>query len=269
MAALPYMQLYVADYLADTMHLSTEEHGAYLLLIFNYWQTGKPIPVSRLAGIARLSNERWTAVERSLNEFFNERDGVWIHERIERDLAGVHEAQQQRSAAGKASAQARKDRANAWNEGLGNGRSTVVELALSTRSTNKDTDKDQKLTPLSPPLRKKSAHSRDPASHDPRPGAVAPPKRKARLPDPFHLTGQMRQWAAERVPAVDLSLETERFVNYYRGHGKTMADWPATWRNWVLKAQGDANRHATGPARGPPTPSPDFDDTTWAAEDIL
>lgn len=93
MAALPYMQLYVADYLADTMHLTTEEHGAYLLLIFNYWQTGKPIPVSRLARIARLSNERWTDVERSLNEFFNERSGEWVHDRIERDLEAVHATQ--------------------------------------------------------------------------------------------------------------------------------------------------------------------------------
>ncbi|WP_438379104.1 DUF1376 domain-containing protein, partial [Escherichia coli] len=55
MAALPYMQLYIADYLADTMHLSAEEHGAYLLLMFNYWQTGKPIPKNRLAKIARLN----------------------------------------------------------------------------------------------------------------------------------------------------------------------------------------------------------------------
>ncbi|EDR3747109.1 DUF1376 domain-containing protein, partial [Salmonella enterica] len=55
MAALPYMQLYIADYLADTMHLSAEEHGAYLLLMFNYWQTGRAIPKSRLAKIARVT----------------------------------------------------------------------------------------------------------------------------------------------------------------------------------------------------------------------
>ncbi|EBU7151572.1 hypothetical protein DKU94_23725, partial [Salmonella enterica subsp. enterica serovar Typhimurium] len=56
MATLPYMQLYIADYLADTMHLSAEEHGAYLLLMFNYWQTGRAIPKSRLAKIARISS---------------------------------------------------------------------------------------------------------------------------------------------------------------------------------------------------------------------
>ncbi|MDF3789060.1 DUF1376 domain-containing protein, partial [Enterobacter hormaechei] len=59
MAALPYMQLYIADYLADTMHLSTEEHGAYLLLMFNYWQTGGPIPKNPLYTIAQLSSDRW------------------------------------------------------------------------------------------------------------------------------------------------------------------------------------------------------------------
>ena len=92
MAALPYMQFHIAEYLADTSHLSTEEHGAYLLLIFNYWQRGKPLDNSngRLANVARLSNERWTNVERSLREFFAIKEDIWTHHRIERDLAAVN-----------------------------------------------------------------------------------------------------------------------------------------------------------------------------------
>lgn len=92
MAALPYIQLYVADYLGDTYYLTTEEHGAYLLLIMTYWQSGKPIHKSRLARAARMTNERWTDVERTLNEFFVEdENGYWVHERIEEDLKRVAE----------------------------------------------------------------------------------------------------------------------------------------------------------------------------------
>ncbi|WP_254309082.1 YdaU family protein [Rahnella aceris] len=142
MAALPYMQLYVTDYLADTPHLSTEEHGAYLLLIFNYWQTGKPLPKTRLAGIARLSNERWTEVERSLNEFFLDTGSEWIHERIERDLVAVKGAQTQRSDAGKKSAAKRAQEKRLKEQMDNNGRSTTVQRHFNDRSTNKDTDKD-------------------------------------------------------------------------------------------------------------------------------
>ncbi|WP_227819134.1 DUF1376 domain-containing protein [Raoultella ornithinolytica] len=89
MAALPYMQLYIADYLADTMHLSTEEHGAYLLLMFNYWQTGRAIPKSRLAKIARVSDDRWKELEPVIKEFFEEENESWVHLRIERDIENV------------------------------------------------------------------------------------------------------------------------------------------------------------------------------------
>jgi len=107
MAALPYMQLYVADYLADTAHLTTEEHGAYLLLLFSYWQTGKPLRADRLASVARLSNERWTDVERTLKEFFHVKSGEWTHFRVEADLEKVGGKWKKNSDAGKASAKAR------------------------------------------------------------------------------------------------------------------------------------------------------------------
>lgn len=149
MAALPYMQLYIADYLADTMHLSTEEHGAYLLLMFNYWQTGRPIPKNRLAKIARLSNDRWIAVESSLKEFFNDNGTEWSQERIERDLEAVKTSISQKSAAGKASAEARKAKKSTNDQRNGNGCSTGVNPPLEQNnngnSTNKDPDTDTDL----------------------------------------------------------------------------------------------------------------------------
>lgn len=143
MAALPYMQFYVADYLADTAHLSTEEHGAYLLLIFNYWQTGKPIPKNRLHRIARMPDERWSDAESSLSEFFRDNGSEWIHERIEADLAAAREAQAQRAAAGKASAEARKAAKRDLLKRERNGRSTGVQRDESGPSTNKEQNRTE------------------------------------------------------------------------------------------------------------------------------
>ncbi|WP_434642128.1 DUF1376 domain-containing protein [Klebsiella sp. I138] len=149
MAALPYMQLYIADYLADTMHLSTEEHGAYLLLMFNYWQTGRSIPKSRLSKIARLSNDRWSSVESSLKEFFNDTGTDWVHERIERDLEMVRSSVRQKSDAGKASAKARKAKKSTTEQREGNDRSTGVDNPFEQdgngNPTNKDPDIDTDL----------------------------------------------------------------------------------------------------------------------------
>lgn len=171
MAALPYMQLYIADYLADTMHLSAEEHGAYLLLMFNYWQTGKPIPKNRLAKIARLTNERWADVEPSLQEFFCDNGEVWVHLRIEEDLASVREKLTKKSAAGKASVQARRSRKEADVQtkqernltGVQTDVEVVFEHDVNTKATNKDTDKDLKTDPpLNPPRGNRGVKKFDP-----------------------------------------------------------------------------------------------------------
>lgn len=81
----PWMPLYVADYLADTGHLTTAEHGAYLLLIMHYWKNGGlPDDDGKLARIARCSLRDWLGMRQTLSEFFGE---GWTHGRIEREIA--------------------------------------------------------------------------------------------------------------------------------------------------------------------------------------
>lgn len=146
MASLPYIQLNIPDYLADTMHLTTEEHGAYLLLIMNYWQRGKPLDNSngRLASVARLSNDRWISVEVSLKEFFNVDGDIWSHKRLDADLATVAKKLKNASAAGKASAEARRKASkNKGSERPLNDRSHSVEQKSNQEEKEKEKEKEK------------------------------------------------------------------------------------------------------------------------------
>ena len=152
MASFPYIQLYPADYLADTQHLNTLEHGAYLLLIMNYWQTGKPLPDddSRLAMIVKLSLKDWKKIRPVIAKFFDIKEGIWIHYRIEADLEKVKEKSIKASNAGKESAKKRiNEKLNSikqttYNEAEVNGRSTSVENNFNERTTDVPTERQQK-----------------------------------------------------------------------------------------------------------------------------
>ncbi|WP_164486339.1 DUF1376 domain-containing protein [Pseudomonas synxantha] len=157
MAALPYMQLYVADYLADTAHLTTEEHGAYLLLLFSYWQTGKPLRIDRLSTVARVSNERWPSVAETLVEFFNASATHWTHFRVEADLEAVNSKSTKASAAGKASAKARFEKKQREANANPANVETSVDDPLQRNGNHTDTDTD---TDIPPPLAQDAFDSR-------------------------------------------------------------------------------------------------------------
>ena len=104
------MPIYIGKYLADTLHLSRDQHGGYLLLIFAYWRLGRPLPDddAQLAAIVKASPREWKKSLRPiLQPFFTVSDGLWRHKRIDIELSMAVEKTTARSIAGKIGAEAR------------------------------------------------------------------------------------------------------------------------------------------------------------------
>jgi len=135
MAAIPYMPLYVADYLSDAAHLSTIEHGAYLLLIMTYWQRGESLPDDdkKLARICRLEARAWNRLKPTLADFFEVVDGKWLHSRVEHELYKVRSKSLKNRKGGLANAQRMLSE-----------RSANAQRTFSHTDTDTDTDKEKK-----------------------------------------------------------------------------------------------------------------------------
>ncbi|HEY0912339.1 MAG TPA: DUF1376 domain-containing protein [Bradyrhizobium sp.] len=94
----PWMPLYVGDYLGDTGHLTTMQHGAYLLLMMHYWRKGElPDDDRQLSKIAKLPLRTWCEYRATLQDFFY--DG-WKHKRIDAELEKMMRVSEKRSIAG-------------------------------------------------------------------------------------------------------------------------------------------------------------------------
>ena len=83
------MPLYIGDYLADTGHLDTVSHGAYLLMLIHYWRKG-PLPDNndQLCSICKLGYDAWSIVQALLDEFFTlETDGRYHQSRADHEIS--------------------------------------------------------------------------------------------------------------------------------------------------------------------------------------
>jgi uncharacterized protein YdaU (DUF1376 family) len=94
----PWMPLYVGDYLGDTGHLTTAQHGAYLLLMMHYWRKGElPDCDRQLSKITKLPLKTWCDYRPVLQDFFH--DG-WKHKRIDAELMRMMRVSEKRAIAG-------------------------------------------------------------------------------------------------------------------------------------------------------------------------
>jgi len=88
-AAIP---LFGDAYLADTTHLTTEEHGAYLLLIMAAWRQDDcalPLDDRKLARIVGLSMRKWIAIRPTILEFWTVESGRIYQRRLSKERAYV------------------------------------------------------------------------------------------------------------------------------------------------------------------------------------
>jgi len=93
MSKAPIMPFYTDAYLADCHHLSTEAHGAYMLILLHTWRLGgKALPDNDKA-LMRIvkakSITRWRQLRSELLPFFDITDGHWHQSKLERTWSEV------------------------------------------------------------------------------------------------------------------------------------------------------------------------------------
>lgn len=104
-----WMPFYGAEYHADTPHLTTLQHGAYLLLLWAHWRLGDlPDDDAQLATITKLRMEQWRKISPVLREFFDHKHGRLTQRRLVKELEKAGSNTAKKRAAGKASAEVRQ-----------------------------------------------------------------------------------------------------------------------------------------------------------------
>ena len=90
MAEFPALPLWTDAYLADTRHLTMEEHGAYMLLLMLAWRSPDcclPDDGKRLARMLGITPKKWTALREALTgpSMFQAGNGVLRQKRLTRE----------------------------------------------------------------------------------------------------------------------------------------------------------------------------------------
>ena len=232
------MPLFGDAYLADTTHLTTEEHGAYLLLMIAAWRQedcGLPMDDKKLARIAGLSTKKWTSIRGTVLEFWKLDNGRIYQPRLTKE----HQYVCQKSQANRKSAEAR------WNK-------QPIE--------NKQTDECERIsegnTPPPPPLSSLRSDKNDDEGAKARIGT--------RLSDdwqPLSLPQNLES-CVDGWPPGAYEREVQDFKDYWTALPGTKArklDWDKTWHNRIRQRESfyaKGKKYGTGNSNNGPNGEP-------------
>lgn len=205
-----YYPFHIGDYTAHTARLSLMEDLAYRRLIDAYYLAERPFNCSA-SDVAREIGmlDQLASVEYVLSKFFQRTEDGFSNDRCEREVALFRDKQAKASAAGKASAERRRN--------------------------TKPTDVGKAATGVQP------TNNQEPITNTEGKPSVARATRKC--PESFVVTAELGAWAVAECPLVNIDLETAKLRDHT--YKTARSDWAGTWRNWMRSAQQDAQ--ARGP----------------------
>jgi uncharacterized protein YdaU (DUF1376 family) len=131
MAEFPHMRLWTADYLGDTTHLTTIEHGAYMLLLMTAWRSKAhclPDDNLLLQQYTKTRANQWKRIRPRLEPFFEINNGFWFHMRMLDEIEAIRRQRNQKSIAGTRGALTR------WNR-------NKMEPNMPSRATRLDVER--------------------------------------------------------------------------------------------------------------------------------
>jgi uncharacterized protein YdaU (DUF1376 family) len=227
MAQFPAMPLWTDAYLGDTHHLSTTEHGAYLLLLITMWRNKGWLPNDdrALARYAKLTNAQWARIKPNLWPYFVENGDRITQGRLTDEIEVV-----------KRNSRKQSDKAKTrWLKEKENGNAVASPGNAGTMPPSPSPTPTLKKEPIS------SSPKKEPNG--------------CRLPENF--SPDMDFAIAEGLQPQDAIVEVAKFRDYWKskaGQAGRKTDWPATWRNWVRKAIEDRSKFRASSRQRPMTP---------------
>lgn len=210
--------MYWDAYLADTTHLTTEEHGAYMLLLAAMWRRNGSVPDDDKdnARILGLTTAKWRKIkarfEATISGFHSDGDTI-----TQEKLRKTWEITQEKID---------KNRVN----GAKGGRAAVIKNNdLAKANASNSVKRKPTIPEPEPELVKRDTN--------------VSPKNGTRLSPDWFLSKHLGEWSISEGASHDLvRVEADKFRDYWIGvagaKGRKV-DWDATWRNWIRKAIAD------------------------------
>lgn len=220
-----WMPLWIGAYLADTMAFTTEQHGAYLLLILAYWRERAPLADDddTLRGITKLDRADWKRMRPVLAKKFRVADGVWWHKRVEHEMAAADARSKKASEKAAKAAQAR------WQASGEQAPSNAPSMPQALREDVLEECPPPSPIPSIPSVQKVARKRADPTASIARPESVAESVwsdwlalRKAKKAP---VTGTVLQNAEGEARKAGMTLEDFLRIWCARGSQGLQAEW--------------------------------------------